>query len=381
MAFRTRLTDMDEMRRPFRTPLALALATLLAAVPARAADDDAAEDSTDESSSSIVDALGGDEDPAAKRARELAEEEAKKADDRRKATKAAEDAADGERPVEETPDVEETPAVAAKPEAKPEAAPVAPGAKIIGADGIDPLTGVKLGSSGRRQTAHVIIARKERAEGRSEVSLSNPIQIAGRFTNQIGLSLDLMHHFREAFAVTVGGTWYYYGEPSHFTKTLPDRANQTPVSSDAVILKWQANAGLELSPIYGKFALFDWTVVQFGYYLGVGGGIADTKLFISTGFGDTGLRPIGYLNTGFRLFLSEHFALRFEIRDTTFSSQVSTINGCSSTQLGGSGGGTCKLDKFVEGDRESAKQVLENDLGQSGTVHNIAFALAISVLF
>jgi outer membrane beta-barrel protein len=271
-------------------------------------------------------------------------------------------------------------------------------AAALKAGPVDPLTGVTLGPSGARQFAHVLIARRERAEGRSELSLLGAVQVNGKFTQHVGTGLEFGHHLREAFALTLGGTWNPYAVQSGFTEEeLITKASQQPFAASAVLLDWEGHAGFELSPIYGKFAVFNSGVVQFGFYLGSSVGVGHTKIQLGapdekTGrersFGDIGLKPVAIFNAGFRMFFSERIALRAEIRDTVFSSVVDRINGCNAVDLkslaqGGAVSTGCDKAAFSTAQRDYDVGVAKDLVGEpsSDIINNVAFTTALSVLF
>lgn len=339
---------------------------------------DDVEETESAPSSGILDALNEDTDPAASRV--AADEDEDEGDD------------------EELDEVEEVDEPEAEAASAPvvtttaqTAAPVA-AAPVAARGGIDPITGVEYGASGPRQAAHIIIKREERAEGLHEISISNPIQANGKFTQHIGVSLDYLFHLREAFAIGFGGTYNYYAAQSQFTEDLNDRAKQQPYPASALLLDWEGHVGIEVSPIYGKYALFDWSVVQFGFYFGAYGGLGHTKVQLRKAdpdqdrgrtFGDTGLRPVGLFSAGMRMFLGKNVALRFELRDTIYSDEVSRINGCTWKDMDSKGGvsSTCSTESFYDltADGGYARDMLKDP--SSDVLHNVAFAAALSVLF
>ncbi len=284
------------------------------------------------------------------------------------------------------------------------AAPEVPAARSSGpktaaqAEALDPILGVKLGTSGPRQYVHVLIRRKERDEGKNEFSLNESLQVNGKFTDQIGTGVDWLYHLREAFAFGLGGTWYEYRADSAFTEDeLVTKAKQQPYTASALLMNWEAHAGFELSPIYGKFAWFNSGVVQFGLYVGSALGLASTEVELrpadpNTGrgrtFGDTGFKPVGLFDVGYRMFFSEHWALRAEIRDTLFSSDVQTINGCTANDLQAMTSGdtshiaaTCNQNAFLDkqADGNTAHDLLKDP--SSDVLNDFAFNLALSFLF
>src|SRR5207237_3169748 len=80
----------------------------------------------------------------------------------------------------------------------------------------------------------------------------------------------------------------------------------------------------------------DGKILKLGFYLNAGLGAAKTRLQLRPStdpegrkFGDTGFRPMGALGAGFRVFVSERFTVRLEVRDVAYSGYVSKVNGCS----------------------------------------------------
>lgn len=257
------------------------------------------------------------------------------------------------------------------------------------ARGTDPISGVELGPSGPRQAAHAVIQRKDRAGGRHELSVPGVAQINSRFTQHFGTGLDYRYHFSELLSLNLGGTWYGWNTDTVFKEEMETKAQQAPLTAGAVLMEWDAHTGLEFTPLYGKFSFFQAGVVHFGIYLGAGLGLADTRVQLRPAkgdrprtFGDTGLRPVGSLNAGMRLFLGRHFALRFEVRDVAVSNEISQINGCTLNDLQGSeSSGTCRMNDFfdLEPDRHMARGFLEQP--SSAVLHNVSFVGSFSVLF
>jgi outer membrane beta-barrel protein len=255
----------------------------------------------------------------------------------------------------------------------------------------DTVSGVKLGVSGARQQVHVLISRRERAEGKHELSLLGTVQVNGKFTQHAGVGLEYGYHLREAFALTGGGTWFAQAANNSFSETeLLEKIQLQSNSGSLLLLNWEAHAGVELSPIYGKFAFFNYGVVQFGFYLGTSLGVGGTSLQLTGDsgaggrtFGSTGLKPVAVVNAGFRMFFSERIAVRAEIRDTVFSGSVDSIAGCTVDDLEKGddkkgiecSGGTIAPDAPFN----SALAILRQP--SSDVLNNVAFTAALSVLF
>jgi hypothetical protein len=99
-----------------------------------------------------------------------------------------------------------------------------------------------------------------------------------------------------------------------------------------------------------------------------------------------GFRPVGYFNTGFRMFFGEHVAVRLELRDYVYSAAVQKINGCTSEDLkslkgGGDVGAGCQADTFVDPKQDANTGYESLKEPSSNITNNFFFAAAFSVLF
>jgi outer membrane beta-barrel protein len=206
------------------------------------------------------------------------------------------------------------------------AAPDGPAAAMVGADTQDV------------QLVHVVEKRPFTEAGRWETSLFAPVQVNAKFTVHAGLSAEAAYHLRENLAAQIGLTWFPLAVQSGFTEELVTKAHQAPLAADALLLQGAALAGLELMPVYGKINLFDGKILRLGLYLNAGLGAGKTRLQLrpsdsiaGRSFGDTGVRPVASLGAGFRVFISERFTVRLELRDLVYSAYVSKVNGCDYT--------------------------------------------------
>src|SRR5205814_385827 len=160
-------------------------------------------------------------------------------------------------------------------------------------------------------------------------------QVNPKFTVHAGVSAELAYHLRENLAVQLGLTWFPYSVQSTLSEELLTKADEAPLTAEAFLLQGDAVAGLELMPIYGKLNVFDGKILRLGFYLNAGIGGAKTRLQLrpstdpnGRSFGDTGYRPMAALGGGFRVFVSEQFTVRLEVRDFAYSGYVSKVNGC-----------------------------------------------------
>ena len=205
------------------------------------------------------------------------------------------------------------------------------------------------------QRIHVLEKRPFTEEGRWELSLFGLTQVNPKFTVHTGVSLEAAYHLRENLAAQLGFTFFPVAVQSTLSEELLNKASEAPTSAEAFLLRYDAVAGLELMPVYGKLNILDGRILRLGFYLNAGLGLAKTRLQLrpstdpTTGrsFGDTGFRPMAQLGLGFRVFVNERFTVRLELRDFAYSGYTSSVNGCN---------------------RDDAKKIqTENDLGRTPT--------------
>lgn len=184
---------------------------------------------------------------------------------------------------------------------------------------------------------HVLEKRPFTEAGRWEVSVFGATQVNPKFTVHDGLSGELAYHIRENLAAQLGVSWFPIAQQSTLSEELLTKASEAPESAEAFLLQGDAILGLELMPIYGKLNVFDGKILRLGMYFNAGLGLAKTRLQLrpstdpTTGrtFGDTGFRPMASLGAGLRVFVTEQFTVRVELRDLAYSGYVSQVNGCN----------------------------------------------------
>jgi outer membrane beta-barrel protein len=259
------------------------------------------------------------------------------------------------------------------------------------------------------QRVHVLEKRPFTEAGRWELSFFGARQVNPKFTSHTGVSVELAYHLRENLAAQLGVSYFPLAVQSALSEELLTKANEAPETAEAFLLRGDAVAGLELMPVYGKLNIFDGKILRLGFYLNAGLGVAKTRLQlrqstdpIGRTFGDTGFRPMGSLGAGFRVFLSDRFTVRLELRDFVYSGHVSRVNGCNLTDVvnieaspgtatGLSAG--CDQNAFDQGNQLPGKTAADRiSLNASGArdllkspsadvINNIAFQGGVSWLF
>ena len=233
---------------------------------------------------------------------------------------------------------------------------------------------------------HTVEERAFASEGRHELT-AYPFtaQVGSAWTRHFGAALAYTYHFTERFAVQASPFFNYVSGESGFQRELIDKASIQSDAATALLLRWGATAGIELSPIDGKFVFGRSVLGHFSLSLTLGAGAAGTRVQLSEGgFGGTGVRFIGTAGISARLALAERVAIRLELKDFIAAARISKINGCTYSGLtaleeGGDGGRGCHASGLSELERSNARQLLEEP--SSSVLNHLSLLLGVSVLF
>ncbi|NTX13584.1 outer membrane beta-barrel domain-containing protein [Myxococcus sp. CA051A] len=266
---------------------------------------------------------------------------------------------------------------------------------------------------------HIVQKKRFADESKHELALYPAVvQVNGKYTNHAGTALHYSYHLQENFALQVTGQYNWHTNESDFNLELIDKVREQAQAASSLLLVWGAQAGVEVTPLYGKFAFLDDKLAQFSLVLSGGAGVGSTRHLIRpevsnevdgqrynvpARFGDTGNKFLGSVGGGFRLQFGESYALRLEVRDLIYTARVDKVDGCnladfetleaaraggqefSSLQLSGS----CKYEKFDGVDPKTKKNyrediILGRDLvaePSSDVLNNISFYAGFSFLF
>ncbi|RKG49262.1 outer membrane beta-barrel domain-containing protein [Corallococcus sp. AB011P] len=266
---------------------------------------------------------------------------------------------------------------------------------------------------------HIVQKKRFADEGKHELVLyPAAVQVNGKFTNHVGTALNYVYHLQENFALQVGGQYNWYSDESDFNLELIDKVREQAQAASSLLLQWGAHAGVEVTPLYGKFAFFNNSLAQFSLVLSGGAGIGKTRHLIRpevanevdgqtyqvpARFGDTGNKFLGEVGGGFRVQFGEHYALRLEVRDLIYTARVDKVDGCNLADFealeaaraanqpfdGLNLSGSCKVAKFDGVDPKTKKNyrediILGRDLvaePSSDVLNNVSFYAGFSVLF
>jgi outer membrane beta-barrel protein len=183
---------------------------------------------------------------------------------------------------------------------------------------------------------HVVEPKDYAEAGRLELVLF-PVapQINGRFTQHHGSAAELVFHLQERFALTAFGQYNWYAHESSFNEELVNKVHEEAQSASSLLLRWGALGGVEVAPLYGKFAFYN-QLVRFSVILTAGAGVGSTRHQLKPSnaagpatYAETGARFLGDLGAGVRFQVGERFALRLGLRDLVYTARVDRVNGCS----------------------------------------------------
>ncbi len=189
---------------------------------------------------------------------------------------------------------------------------------------------------------HIVQKKQFSDTGKHEITLYPALaQFNGKFTQHFGSALGYTYHLHENFGVQFTPLFHWSNSQSSFNGELIEKARLTAEPATSLLLNYGALAGVEVTPIYGKFAWYDDTLAQFSLILTGGAGYGTTRLQLKDAndagpatFGDAGGRFLGSVGAGFRVQLGDRFAIRMEVRDVVYTARVDRVNGCSVEDLG-----------------------------------------------
>ncbi|PTL82302.1 outer membrane beta-barrel domain-containing protein [Vitiosangium sp. GDMCC 1.1324] len=144
-----------------------------------------------------------------------------------------------------------------------------------------------------------------------ELTLGVGVLPADAFYKGLIGSLGYTYHFSDSFAWQVGRGSYSYNLKTSLREQLERDFNASPTSSafeDQV--QWMVGSDLVWSPIYGKMAISNRSVVHFTAFLL--GGATVMKLERADGF-----RPAINLGLGLRVFTSQNVSFRLDVTNNT----------------------------------------------------------------
>ena len=239
-------------------------------------------------------------------------------------------------------------------------------------------------------------------------------QINGKFTQHFGTAASIVYHLHENFAFQITPQFNWYNSESSFNQELINKVREQAQAATSLLLVEGLQGGVEVAPLYGKFAFYEGTLGQFSLVLNAGAGVGNTRMQLRAAntagpdtYGDAGLKFLGSVGGGFRVLLGDRFALRLEVRDLIYTARVDSVDGCNVGDLGALNNwfrtgypngvpissvavsGACATSKFVGTDGKTGYNYAEDiplalNLVQSPSsdvLNNVGFYAGVSFLF
>ncbi len=262
-----------------------------------------------------------------------------------------------------------------------------------------------------------IVERKAYSDSKKSEIVLYPVamQVNGKFTQHFGTMGAFVYHLQENFGLQISGGYNWYNVESAFNGELVEKFRVEAQAATSLLWTWGVMGGVEVSPLYGKFTLFEGTLAHFSFVLNGGVGAGGTRhqlkpetvrtdgTISQATYGDTGARFMGSLGAGFRLQLGERFAVRLEVRNVVYTARMERVNGCNVDDLRAmdvkirSGqdpatamvGASCDVNTFT-GTIEGTDIKRSNDvplalnlvrIPSSDVLNNVGLYLGISFLF
>lgn len=193
---------------------------------------------------------------------------------------------------------------------------------------------------------HIVEQKAFSDSGKRELVLF-PVQLQanGKFTQHFGTFGSFVWHLQENFGLQITGGYNWYNSESAFNSELVEKVRAEAQAATSLLWTWGVMGGVEVTPLYAKFAWFQGTLATFSIVLNGGAGVGGTRHQLKpesvktdgtvspATFGDTGARFMGSLGAGFRLQLGQRFAFRLEVRDVVYTAKVDSVNGCNVDDL------------------------------------------------
>ncbi|MBX5482488.1 MAG: outer membrane beta-barrel domain-containing protein [Myxococcaceae bacterium] len=225
------------------------------------------------------------------------------------------------------------------PAAPSDAPTTAPAAPAVDAQAQQLVSGAPLFNP--NVAVHIVEKKQFSDKGKHELALYPAItQVNGKFTQHFGTALSYTYHLHENFAFQLTPQFNWVNTESDFNQELVDKVREQAQAATSLLLNWNVVGGVEVTPIYGKFAFYEDQLAHYSLVVSGGAGYGSTRHQLKpkndsgpATFGDTGNRFVGSVGGGFRVLLGNRFAIRLEVRDIVYTARVDRVNGCDFNDL------------------------------------------------
>ncbi len=143
------------------------------------------------------------------------------------------------------------------------------------------------------------------------------------FFQPFPISMGYTYHYNDLYGINVRGG-YVYNRDRQLKKDLEDDFGVT--ASEFKKIQYMAHIHGVYTPLYGKDAFLNKTIINHETYLMAGVGMVNYKSDFTFGPSDTSTAVSASVIVGKKVFLNEKFCLNFEIRDMLNFSDGETTN-------------------------------------------------------
>lgn len=163
---------------------------------------------------------------------------------------------------------------------------------------------------------HVVQPKPVLQAGRIDLEPRLGYTFNDSLASTLKVGAELRYHFSERFYLGGMFDWYNFGTTlSGPTDTYTEVQSQTSTAPDTALLNWFGGLELGWVPIFGKFALFNSSIIYYDVALTLGGGFANSaSVQLTTGKGGPALTAamVGHV------FLTNWLSLNVGVRDVSF---------------------------------------------------------------
>jgi outer membrane beta-barrel protein len=172
---------------------------------------------------------------------------------------------------------------------------------VVGAALLAPLAAVA------QDTGSLVAIQQRKYRLGHELEVSGMFEPLDAFTKGVAVEGSYTIHFDDAWSWEVLRGGYVGRIDTGLHQQLLNEFGVEPTLFES--LQWYASSNFLYSPLYGKFALRNASVVHVEAFISIGGALGHFSTLYS------GAPELG---VGFRIFLSQAFSLRFDARDAYF---------------------------------------------------------------
>ncbi|MGQ0507511.1 MAG: outer membrane beta-barrel domain-containing protein, partial [Myxococcaceae bacterium] len=124
---------------------------------------------------------------------------------------------------------------------------------------------------------HIVEKKRFSDSGKHELVLYPAwVQVNGKFTQHAGTAISYVYHLQENFGLQLTPLFNWVATESPFNRELVDKVRVEAQAATSLLLKWGVLAGVEATPLYGKFAFYENTMAHFSLVLNAGAGLGAT---------------------------------------------------------------------------------------------------------